>query len=1124
MLKNIMYSILALLIGVFIYNTYIKEDVEVVVTTQSNRRMTGVTYKKDGYRVEAEEQSEKDGDQNIYFDKAKAFFENTSIKGNSGVLDQKESDLILSGDVFGKNEINGWEISGDELRYLQSRNLFYSNTEIEAFNLEKNLTITGDYFESDSNMNNLKLEKNVHAFTEKYDLKADKSSYSETTGILHLEGNVVVVIKEAEKDGKKLSRIVGRFPRASYNSNTGILTSQGQFEVEYQGYLIRGTSINYDKNRQVMVFKKDITVEKEDIYLEFPIGRLDQLNNLLTLQGPVKGKKGSQNMEGDNGYIDTATEDMDLIGNVNVYDEKSQLTAYRAYYQKADDLLKLYGGEAGFLYTTEGRTFSSDYGEYYQSKNLLLIPNKFYFKSTDKDGQIINGEGYNLTFDTQTESGSADNPTVNKEKDYLKAMKALFDFKQAYHYLQGEVSGKYGSYDIKSTNVEVDEANQKVYIPEEYEVINPTNNTKLYGKDAIVDNIKGTITSKERTYLVQDDLEAHGDNLYYNYQDEMGSMEGNVYAYSKPKDLEITSRRADFKKNTYFNLYGDVNMTQGEYLAKTEELNYRLDEGKMYLPQETYMWSNLRDMEGRSEKGIYDINNQIYTGENYWGRSKLSVLKGDFVTYTLAKEEVYLKGNVEVEDQDTDMTLKTDELYYYKASEYALAPTKVEIVRNNILLEGDSGNANLIDKQIELENPVLTTTLGDRVSGDKLYGDYYKNEFDFAGNIDGKVYTANAAQLNGEEEIDYTKPLKFSGKLSKLFFIEDVDGNLLVTRTEIRDESKFVYNDMFLEGDYLEAQGSTQKLFAKGNSIITIQDMNKISAESIILDMVTEEAEMRNNVVLTNTSKEAGGINTKADYAFFSSKKNTVDLKGNIESYKGKTKFIADEGVFDLEKSTLSGKGNIFLSLDFETAEQSDARQKEEEKANKKIEIAMEEVKISNEIAFDTENIELPDEIEEVNIYWKSSDENIIDLNGNIYHPDYAQRDEIARLTATYIYGEYSQNKNYYIRVLKESKEEYLGRSLVKPSISLEDKKLIYQADSYGSKLKGFDKEVFDETGKILDVDKLKDATFTVGYYLEDINIDKVYRVVEDNDAYRVEEEVKSVEEHSGTESTKDIQ
>jgi|GEM_PF-4705692 len=1099
MLKNIMYSILALLIGVFIYNTYIKEDELIKVNIDNDMRLIEVTYKKDGYRVEADEQIEKEAEKKVYFEMARAFFQKTSLKGNEGNFDKLSSNLLLSGDVYGINKENNWEIQGDEIQYIQNLDLFYTDKGMSAYNKENDLRISGDYFESDTEITNLKLERNVHAFSDSYDIKANRAYYNNKNGILNLEGNIKVVAKQSEENEKQKSELEGDFLIAVYDTVNRVLQSNASFEIRYDGYTIKGDYLEYDQNTGILIAEKNVVLTKEDTQLFTPKAVLDQNTNILSLHGKVRGHRLEQNLEGNMAYINTETEDIELIGEVLVFDKENRIEGDKTYFDKSKEVLKIFGEGKEIVYTNEDMKFFFNYGEYHLLEDNFYIPEEFRAIAKDGDGISVFLNGETLVYNTINKNGTAKNPVLKKESNFLEAENIAFDFQEAYHYLNGEVRGFYADYDIKSMNVEYDSLKEILYLKNPYEIYSQASNNKIYGKDAVIRQKENLISSKERTYFEKDDIFAYGDALLYNYESQEGTFDKNIFLRSEEKQLTIYGNRAKFKLETYFELYENVKFEHGEYRAETEKVIYEPNKELATFPTKTIMWSSLKDFETNVSKGKYKLDTEIFYGENYWGRSKLVEAKGDFVEYSLPKEEVILKNNVRIQDKETNLDLETERLIYYQATNYAILPEALKIIRNNILIDAEKGNIDLLNKTIQLERPILTTSIGDHIEGDSLYGDYLKNEFNFDNNIKGKIFTMNEEQLNSLEEVDYENPLKFQGNIASLYFVEDINGELVVTRSEIRDNSKFIYKDMELKGDFLEAEGLSQNLFAKGNSIITIREDNRISAESIVLHLPSESAFMTNNVRISNTSEALGGVNTRSDKADFSNISNKVNLEGNIESYKGQTKLLADSGVFDLETGILQGKGNINLSMDIETYEETKMKKKQDEENRKKIALAKENISIPRKVEANTNYIDLLSKYEDVIINWETSNKNIIDIDGTIKHPMYNGEESIIKISATYSIGETKEIVEYYIRVAREDKLNYLkslANNLVFNYSSDEDKLFIERSNKYTSKFVD-EYKIFDDLGEeLIIISKSKeklDKSFKLIAYLEDVSYEVIY-------------------------------
>ena len=81
----------------------------------------------------------------------------------------------------------------------------------------------------------------------------------------------------------------------------------------------------------------------------------------------------------------------------------------------------------------------------------------------------------------------------------------------------------------------------------------------------------------------------------------------------------------------------------------------------------------------------------------------------------------------------------------------------------------------------------VTTEQGDRVKGDTIDGDYEDKEFNFKGNLDARLKDG----------------IYFTGKLAKLFFVENANKDQEITRGEIKQDTVFKYKDMNMETVFL---------------------------------------------------------------------------------------------------------------------------------------------------------------------------------------------------------------------------------------------------------------------------------------------------------------------------------
>ena len=206
------------------------------------------------------------------------------------------------------------------------------------------------------------------------------------------------------------------------------------------------------------------------------------------------------------------------------------------------------------------------------------------------------------------------------------------------------------------------------------------------------------------------------------------------------------------------------------------------------------------------------------------------------------------------------------------------------------------------------------------MSGDEIDGNYFTKEFNFKGNLKSKLKDGAS----------------FTGKLAKMFFVENAQDEYEVTRGEIKQETTFRYKDMDMKSDYLELDNMKKMAFGKGNPVMKLDMGTNMTAEYIYLNLNDETGILQNGVKITNKSADSGVVNTLADRALLKNREKKVEMSGNVQSYQGDTKVEADKGVYDIKTQQMKGEGNIKFKFNInEGKEKADdiKEKKKEEKA-----------------------------------------------------------------------------------------------------------------------------------------------------------------------------------------------
>lgn len=1094
MLKKAMIVLIILSIGFFIYTTYFKDN-SLEYVKNSKVTSLDVKYTNGIYTLRAKEEIDDSETNTMSFNDVIVEYMKSYLKGDHAVKDELDN-VTLTGNVKGENPENGWIVKGQELMYHKDLNRFNSNKPMEAYNSIKKLKISGNYFESDVNFDEILLDGSVNAVTDNFELVGEKAYYKGE--VLELLGNVETEIKSLNKTNDKENSVVGVFPGAVYDTQKRILTASGAYQMFYKDFIINADELIYDENTDIIITKGHVTINGENLNGSFPEAQFNMKEDKIYLKGPINVTYNDITFTGDNGVYDNGKETFETQGKAVVVSGEDTLTASKFFYTKKTGTVEVFGEKSGFVYKGVGRELKGIYAKFYVDKNQIEIPGKFTFRYGESKPDEVNGTGEKFILDTGTQKGTANKVVLMQGKDNLKGNLGELDLLKGIYKLKGKVVGNYGDYIINTEEVDYNEANSLVEINKAYTLNDKAGKFKVWGNDVKFDTVKYFITTVGKVNFSNETMNAYGIGLSHNLKTKEGEFKKDFYGKSPKSGVELTGDNVKFKEESFITLSQNVKGNHKDFTVDTQSATYDMVKETINMPSEALIKAKERRMEGKAQTGLYDIKTEKYTGNKFSGWSDKATIVSDYIYYDLVKDEAYLRDNIVIKDKTMGAEIKGKEIVYYLTTDIVSSKYPLEIIRDNIYINSKSGKANLKDKTAQLDKTILTTDKKDKISGDTLYANLLKNEFKFDGNIEGTIYSLNQEQLKGVEDIDFANPIRFKGDITKAFFVENGANQYIITRNEIINSSEFYYKDIKLQGDFIEFDNDVQKIFAKGNSKMSLESGNKISAESITMDMLTEMANLKNNVLITNTSDKTGGINTKADKAVFKNKENIVDLEGNIESYKGKTKLQADKGVYDLLNNKLNGKGNILLSLDFETAEQMKEKQKRQKSLSDKIKKAQENSAPPQVVTQDINLLDLKKQFEGVNITWKSSNEDYITADGKVTHPIYSEKDVIINLTATYVCEEVSEKKTFAITVKKSDKTAYLKQQMNKELLYTEEKQVLVKPINFGItvKLVSSDERIIDNKGniKVEDLSKLNGFSLKLVYTFEGLNLNKEYR------------------------------
>ena len=319
MWKKIIYVLIALFIGYFIYVIFYK-----TITPPSNidleekaKTKKVVYYLKDDAIIYADEQLGTPEDKEIRFKNVivDLLKKDVMISGNEGVVDTETQDMVLKGKVIGKTKDNKWNLFTEEVNYKKETDKLTSNTRSKAVNNEDKTTVFGDKLETTTTFKEIILTGNVDFQREKdritansaiyytdlkkvdakgkvhyvgdgSDLKADSAIYEMVTEFLTADGNVHYIGNGSEiTAGHTVYDMKGQIVNATgggmfkypsnnvdgvyidgiYNLKDQVLDTNSAFTLNNDGYIIKGNSLHYVVGTGDATVNSNFTVRKENM-------------------------------------------------------------------------------------------------------------------------------------------------------------------------------------------------------------------------------------------------------------------------------------------------------------------------------------------------------------------------------------------------------------------------------------------------------------------------------------------------------------------------------------------------------------------------------------------------------------------------------------------------------------------------------------------------------------------------------------------------------------------------------------------------------------------------------------------------------------------------------------------
>lgn len=914
MLKKALYIFMALLFGFFIYNSYIKKESKLDFDKiKESIETDNIKYiVKTGYEIFAKSLIENKEDSKTYFKMAKAFFEDMQINGNESIVD-KYKNMIFKGNIIGRSA-DGWEFYTDELKYDSQRERYYSTGKVKARNKGKKVNIIGDNLESNRDFTIVTLSGNVKLLSENVNLTAQRVTYDRVRNLVRLNDNISFTAKDFKTKNGKVDKISGIMNYGVYDVKQKQFTVWGKYTAYYIGYVIKADNLMYYANTGNLNAYENATIEKDGAVVKLTGAYYNNQTKLITLTGPITGVKDEYNFKADYGEIETEKENMKISNNVMLYTEENRITCDELFYEGAKDTLFINSKyQPTITLTGTDYRVTTKRAEYKVSTNTLTIPEPYegYWQES-----VIKGK--KAVMNTKTQKGYSEFIDVKKENNYFYADYLDFDLALKKHNFRRNIRGVYGDYTLKTNSVIIDENQMMIWINDKFTVENSKEKFKLESENGYYFDEKREFKTESGLKAVKEDYVLTSKKGFYNIDSEEGRVEGNV-VITGVKDHSVTKTEMALYKG-------------GEYLKVPEKVEVRKDGNILYA--ENGIYDIKKDIGYSKQPGIFDnqkdklkINYKDMNYDRKTGKYRFNDFKGkkedvlfssEYAVYDEKKRQFNMENSAKV--QQKDIIISSERFIYYRDTGDVTSDKSINIDDKNLHTVINSGKLNVNSKTVAGSGVTVKTDEGDRMSGDEIDGNYFTKEFNFKGNLKSKLKDGAS----------------FTGKLAKMFFVENAQDEYEVTRGEIKQETTFRYKDMDMKSDYLELDNMKKMAFGKGNPVMKLDMGTNMTAEYIYLNLNDETGILQNGVKITNKSADSGVVNTLADRALLKNREKKVEMSGNVQSYQGDTKVEADKGVYDIKTQQMKGEGNIKFKFNInEGKEKADdiKEKKKEEKA-----------------------------------------------------------------------------------------------------------------------------------------------------------------------------------------------
>lgn len=825
---------------------------------------TDVKYVGDGFKIDAKKQIDYVDKNENKFMEAKAFLKDMILSGDNAFLDAARN-LALKSNILGESS-NGWSFKADEIDYDKIKDELISKKPVSATNRDLKFSISGDNFKTDSKMSYIELRKNVVLENDKIKVTGEAADYRDSTKQALLKENVKLFGKDlGERFKESLS---GDFQQLNYDLNTKVVESNFPYKIYYGSATLSADKFIYNQELDTMRISENVEILANGYTIKVKDIEKKQGSELIYIAGKIVGDNGINFFQGESGVYNPDTNELTITGDVELISkDQGKLLGEKVVYNTATEVLDLYGEERELLYTGVNGELRAKTLNYDQTTGQMVIPEDFTFKNSD-----YSGKGRALKYNLISKNGTMTQAEI----------------------LSGERV-------LVTKLIEFQEENQKIILPEEFQITDIKSGDKLNSKNAVYSKTTGDFQSEMPFTLHSRDSVVTGTGVKYNSITGMGTIEKDILLENAKDNLVVKGDRGEIKKDQYFNLLDNVKINFGDYYTSASRADYSFPNETITIPETVEILSSVKESNFLITEPVIWTKKRELRGKDFTGKEDGYLASSKEVEYDYEKEIIKLKRDGVVSNGEA--TLKGSNLEYSVMTESMKAIGDYDLLYGNMDAKGKDISLSNSTGDIAGGKIKIWTDKNEEFQADRIQGNLHKGMVDFLGNARGKTLDkGKITQYNGEQLRVHLEKAQDRYRAKRIELLQDST----ITQENITMYSK--YGDVNLDNNIAISDNGVKILMKdskKGDTTVTSERAEFHMEKDIIY--------LNNSVKIVNVDPEKGTTVATGRRGIVFRTENSVELEGDVVIDSPDAIVRAEKAIYNATTKKIKASGDVVV-------------------------------------------------------------------------------------------------------------------------------------------------------------------------------------------------------------------